>query len=118
MENNRYKFYRLGQDAESEKKYEKAIEYYLTYSTYLEEKDKHIPLIWIHNIHFSKERFEEAKDFLLEYCKGCSFPYASKILKEKVQTYEEVNQFKISMLLKDESKDYQKKQIEKLKQKT
>ena len=118
MENNRYKFYRLGQGAESDKDFDKAKEHYLSYSSYLKEKDKHIPFIWIHDILFNQEKYDEAKEYLLKFCKGCSFPYASNILKEKMQLYKAVSQIAISNLLKKTSKEYQLKQIELLKQGT
>lgn len=107
MENLRYKYYRLGQEAEKIKDYSKAVEYYQEYSSHLADKDKHIPYLWIHELFLKQSDHENALKYLLQFCEGCSMPNAAKILKEKSKEYEVVNPG-ISNMLKEKSREYQK----------
>ena len=109
MENNKYKFYRLGQEAKKANKPVEAIENYKMYSQFLDEKDKHIPFLWIHHLLFELERYQEAKDSLLIFAKGCSYPHASKVLKEKSKLYENIDS-EINKLLVLESENYKELQ--------
>jgi hypothetical protein len=83
MENDKYKYYRLGQNAKNANKPNEAIVHYLTYSEYLKEEYKHIPFLWVHNFLYDLEKYEEARNHLLTYSKGCSYLHAAKTLKEK-----------------------------------
>ena len=109
MENNRYKYYQLGLAAEQNNQPIEAIEYYQQYATFLAENDRHIPYLWIHNILFNLARYDEAIDYLLLFCQGCSYPHAAKVLKEKSKLYLS-DKPEVVKGLNEKAKEYQRLQ--------
>lgn len=103
MENLKYKYYRLGRDAEVSGDFKQAVEYYKEYSTHLLAKDQHIPFLWIHNLLLRLSDLDSAVKYLLLYSEGCSPLHAKRTLKEKSKEYEELDS-QIALMLKNKSK--------------
>lgn len=75
-------YFWLGKAYEVEEEWEKAIEAYKQYSSFLEEKDKHIPHLWISKIYDKRGDKKNAILHLKEYSKGCSTSKQNSINQE------------------------------------
>lgn len=106
MENLRYKYFQLGRKAEEMNHLENAIDHFLKYMEYLDEKDKHIPNLWIYKNYLKLNNFSKAEEFLYKYCEGCSYPYAHTILKNEVSKMNIMSQREMAINFQNKANYY------------
>lgn len=83
----RQHYYWLGRRYHEEGKIPEAIEAYKEYSTHLDEKDQHMPHLWISNYYKELGDVQKTLKHLEIYAAGCTPPRAAEIYKDLGEKY-------------------------------
>ncbi len=94
----RQHFYWLGRKHKENGDIEEAIDAYLTYSTYLDPNDEHIPHQWVSDFYSQLGDIENSLFHLEVFAKGCSPPKAAEVYKEIGEKNLELNSIEKAVL--------------------
>jgi tetratricopeptide (TPR) repeat protein len=77
-----YRYYRQGRDAEESGFINDAISSYISYSEHLNEKDQHIPFLWIAKLYMKKGDFANSIESLKTWSSQTSPTFAAEVIKD------------------------------------